>query len=130
MDWDQLVPLFGIVFVFGMPVFIVWVVSHYNQLKVSKFHDTMQALIQSGNTITPDLLESIPGYKANNEKNDVRTGVIASGVGIGIALFGYFGVQQTPLVGIGLLVLAIGVGYMLFGLYDKSKKPMTDNRLK
>ena len=72
----------------------------------------MQKFIENGQEVTPELLQSIPGYKTENEngkRNDIRTGTITSGVGIGIALFGQFGVSETPLFGIGLLVLSIGL---------------------
>jgi len=45
---DQLVPIIGVIAVFGMPVFIVWLVSYFNTKKEEKFHDTLQELIRSG----------------------------------------------------------------------------------
>jgi hypothetical protein len=60
--------------------------------------------------------------KKNGERNDIRTGTITTGVGIGIALFGQFGVSETPLVGIGLLALSIGLGILAYGIYNKDKK--------
>jgi hypothetical protein len=58
----------------------------------------------------------------NGERNDIRQGTITAGVGIGIVLFGQFGVAETPLVGIGLLVLSIGLGILAYGIYNKDKK--------
>ena len=52
-----------------------------------------------GKKLSPELLQSIPGYKKEineRERNDIRTGTITTGVGIGIALFGQFGVSETP----------------------------------
>ena len=127
---DILIPIFGIVGVFGMPVFIVWIVHYFESKNKDKFHSTLQKLIESGQEVTPELLQSIPGYKKENEngkRNDIRTGTITSGVGIGIVLFGQakqfqVGVSEAPLVGIGLLVLSIGLGILAYGIYNKHKK--------
>lgn len=121
---DILIPIFGIVGVFGMPVFIVWIVHYFESRSEKKFHQTLQELIKSGQELSPDILQSIPGYKKekNGERNDIRSGTITAGVGIGIVLFGQFGVAETPLVGIGLLVLSIGLGFLAYGIYNKDKK--------
>ena len=121
---DILIPIFGIVGVFGMPVFIVWIVHYFDNKNKDKFHSTLQKLIESGQEVSPELLQSIPGYKKekNGERNDIRSGTITAGVGIGIVLFGQFGVAETPLVGVGLLVLSIGLGFLAYGIYNKDKK--------
>ena len=119
MDWALLIPLFGI----AMPVGIVWIVYYYDNRAKEQFHTTLQKLIESGQELSPELLESVPGYKAGKkDKDDIRSGLITSGVGIGIALFGHFGVGEQPLFGIGLLVLSIGVGILTYGIYSKNKK--------
>ena len=116
---NVLIPLFGIVGVFGMPVFIIFIFSYFGARNKDKFHETVQELIRSGQEVTPELLKSIPGYEANIKNNDIRTGVITSGVGVGILCFGKFGVEEMPLVGIGLLIFAIGVSFVIYGYYKK-----------
>ncbi|HIF56562.1 MAG TPA: DUF202 domain-containing protein [Gemmatimonadetes bacterium] len=119
MNWEILIPLFGI----AMPVGIVWIIYDYDNRAKQQFHATLQKLIESGQELSPELLESVPGYKAGKkDKDDIRSGLITSGVGIGIALFGHFGVGEQPLFGIGLLVLSIGVGMLAYGIYSKNKK--------
>ena len=122
---EILIPLFGIVAVFGMPLGIVVAGLYFDKRNKDKFHTTLQKLIESGQELSPELLASIPGYKkgkGNGERNDIRTGTITTGVGIGIALFGQFGVSETPLVGIGLLVFSIGLAFLGYGIYNKDKK--------
>ena len=120
---DQLVPIIGVIAVFSMPVFIVWLVSYFNTKKEEKFHDTLQELIRSGQELSPEILKGIPGFRATPEaRDDIRTGTIATGVGIGIALFGQFGVAETPLVGIGLLVFSIGLAFLAYGTYSRKRK--------
>ena len=120
MDWALLIPLFGI----AMPVGIVWIIYDYDNRAKEQFHATLQKLIESGQELSPELLESVPGYKAGKrkDKDDIRSGLITAGTGIGLALFGHFGVGEQPLFGIGLLVLSIGLGILAYGIYSKNKK--------
>ena len=119
---DNLVPIFEIAGVFGMPVFIVLIVYYFDKRNKEQFHTTLQKLIESGQELSPELLQSIPGYKEENgERNDIRRGTITSGLGIGIALFGLI-ISVTELVGIGALVLSIGLGILAYGIYNKNKK--------
>ncbi len=121
---DILIPIFGIVGVFGMPVFIVWIVYYFDKRNKEQFHTTLQKLIESGQELSPDLIQSIPGYKMdkNGNRNDIRSGTITVAVGIGIALFGFIGVQEEALIGIGLLVFSIGMGILVYGIYNRNKK--------
>jgi hypothetical protein len=120
---DILIPIFGILGVFGMPVFIIWIVYYFSSRSEKQFHQTLQELIKSGQELSPDILAGIPGYKkGNGERNDIRTGTITAGVGIGIALFGGIGVEEEALIGIGLLVFSIGLGILGYGVYNRNKK--------
>ena len=118
--WALLIPLAGI----AMPVGIVWIIFYYDNRTKEQFNATLQKLIESGQELSPELLESVPGYKAGKgtDKDDIRSGLITSGVGIGIALFGHFGAEEQALFGIGLLVLSIGVGILAYGIYSKNEK--------
>jgi len=120
---DILIPIFGLLGVFGMPVFFVWIVYYFSSRSEKQFHQTLQELIKSGQELSPDILAGIPGYKkGNGERNDIRTGTITAGVGIGIALFGGIGVEEEALIGIGLLVFSIGLGILGYGVYNRNKK--------
>ena len=118
--WALLIPLAGI----AMPLGMFWIFYYYDNRTKEQFHTTLQKLIESGQELSPELLESVPGYKAGTgkDKDDIRSGFITSGVGIGIALFGHFGAEEQALFGIGLLVLSIGVGILAYGIYSKNKK--------
>ena len=124
MNWEILIPIFGIVGVFGMPVFIVLIVFYFEKRNKEQFHTTLQKLIESGQELSTDLLQSIPGYKVekNGDRNDIRSGTITAAVGIGIALFGHIGIEEEALVGIGLLVFSIGLGILVYGIYNRNKK--------
>lgn len=118
--WALLIPLAGI----AMPLGIVWIVYYYDNRGKEQFHTTLQKLIESGQELSPELLEGVPGYKGKKEKkqNDVRTGFILIGIGIGIALLGDVGLGVQVVFGSGLLVLSLGVGILAYGIYSKNKK--------
>ena len=115
-----LIPMLGIL----MPVFIVWIVFHYDNKTKGEFHSTLQKLIETGQELSPELLESVPGYKGKKagDKDDVRSGCIATGVGVGIALLGKFGLGVDVVVGSGLLISCIGLGLLSYGIYKNNKK--------
>ncbi len=126
---ETLVPLFEnfflILAVFAMPVFIVLIIHYFENRTNEQFHSTLQKLIKSGQEVSPELLRGIPGYKMEikeRERNDIRTGTLTTGVGIGIAIFGQFSVAETELLGIGLLVSSTGLAFLAYGIYNKDKK--------
>jgi hypothetical protein len=120
---DSAVPIFGIVGVFGMPVFIVWLALHFNSKKTEQFHASLQKLIASGQELTPELLQSIPGYKEDDEKqDDIRNGTILTGVGVGVVLLGKLGLHSTVVWASGLLVSSIGIAILAYGIYAKNKR--------
>jgi hypothetical protein len=115
-----LIPMLGILF----PVLIVWIVHHYENKEKEQFHDSLQKLIETGQELSPELLASVPGYKGKQkgDKDDVRSGCIATGSGVGIALLGKFGVDVDVVFGAGLLTICIGLGLLSYGIYKNIKQ--------
>ena len=119
---DSLVPIVGIVGVFGMPVFIVWTALHFNNKKKEQFHASLQKLIESGQELSPELLQSIPGYREEDKKiSDITSGAILIGIGVGVVMLGYFGLHATVVWASGLLVVSLGLAFLVYGIYAKNK---------
>lgn len=119
---ELLIPIFGIIGVFGMPAIIVWVALHFNNRKKEQYHEILRKLIDSGQELSPELLKSIPGYAEEETKvNDIKTGAVLSGIGIGVALIGYVGLGSKVVFSAGLLVLALGLAFLIYGIYDKTQ---------
>jgi hypothetical protein len=117
---DSIVPIFGIIGVFGMPVFIIAIVLYFKSKEKAQFHESMQKLIESGQELSPELLQSIPGYvEDETKKNDIRSGVLLMGVGAGIGLLGYFGLGNSVVWAVGILLGAIGMATLAYGIYAK-----------
>lgn len=124
---DALVPIFGIVAVFGMPLFIVWIALHFNNKKKEQFHTSLQKLIESGQQLSPELLQSIPGYVEEEKKvSDIKSGAILIGIGIGVVLLGKLGLDATVVWASGLLVASLGLALLAVGIYAE-KKNAKDN---
>ena len=119
---DSLVPIIGIVAVFGMPVFVVWTALHFNNKKKEQFHASLQKLIESGQQLTPELLQSIPGYVEEDKKvSDIKSGAILIGIGVGVVLLGYLGLHSTVVWASGLLVASLGLALLAVGIYTEKK---------
>ena len=117
---DAMVPIFAIFAVFGMPTVIVWTALHFNNKKKEQFHTSLQKLIASGQELTPELMQSIPGYQEEKPKDsDVKGGAVLIGIGIGIVLLGYFGMHNSVVWGSGLLVACLGLGLLGAGIYSE-----------
>ena len=117
---DAMVPIFAIYPVFGMPAVIVWTALHFNNKKKEQFHTSLQKLIASGQELTPELMQSIPGYQEEKPKDsDVKGGAVLIGIGIGIVLLGYFGLHNSVVWGSGLLVACLGLGLLGAGIYSE-----------
>ena len=124
---DQLVPIIGVIAVFSMPVFIVWLVSYFNTKKEEKFHDTLQELIRSGQELSPEILKSIPGFKATQGvRDDIRNGAITLGIGVGLIAFAA-SMENGPPIGIGFLISSIGLSILIYGIYHKKNHHNNDS---
>ncbi len=109
MNVSLLIPLAGIL----MPIAIVGIVFWYENQKERRFHDTVKNLIDNGQDINDDVLSSIPGYKKVMPRDDLRNGVITTGVGVGLTFFGLVFIGG-PLLGAGLLVACIGAAMLVY----------------
>ena len=50
--------LLAVIGIFGMPVFIVFIYFHFANKSKEQFHTTLQKLIESGQELSPELLQS------------------------------------------------------------------------
>lgn len=122
--FEGIIPIFAIVFVFGMPVMIVWIALNFSNKKREQFHSSLQKLIDSGQQLTPDLLQSIPGYvEEEKPMNDIKIGAILIGIGLGIAIIGKVGLGANVVMSAGLLVALLGLAFFGYGIYDKKQNP-------
>ena len=107
---SDLVPILGIVFVFGAPVLIVAMVMLASIRKTRLQHETIGRFVENGLDIPPDLYERLnpkPDPRAN-----LRRGALLAGAGIGLGLAGVL-MLSTEVGAVALVVLSVGVAMLL-----------------
>ena len=73
---------------------------------------TLQAAIQRGDALTPELIAAISNERSA-PATDYRRGVLLIALGIGLAVFGQFvDPDETALLGIAAIPVLLGVGYL------------------
>ena len=114
---ETLVPIFGIIFTFGMPIAIVATVVYFRHRRNRMLHETLRSMIEKGVPIPPELLH--PQEQRNLPKSDIRRGLVWIAVGIGLTVF--FLVQDNHVWPIGLIPLLIGVAFLITWKVEGSK---------
>ncbi len=117
----DLEPLFGIVFVFGMPVAIVATVMYFRHRRNRMLHETLRGMIEKGVTIPPELLH--PQEPRKLPKSDFRRGLVWIAIGTGLTVF--FIVGHNRAWPIGLIPLLIGVAFLITWKVEGSKNSST-----
>ena len=106
-----LIPLVAILF----PVLIVWIVNIY---KARDAKNKYNAIIEVSKNIKDgeEIKEILDNLLEKKSSMDLRrSGVVTIFIGVGLFLFGYFGIEESVVYGAGLLVLFVGVGQMTAG---------------
>ena len=90
---------------------------------------TVRTAIEQGQQLTPEILDrlgQVPKRRtSDNEKSDLRRGVILISVGLGIAAFVALVHEEGtmgPAIGIGMLPFLVGVAYLGLWKLGKSDK--------
>jgi hypothetical protein len=113
---EILVPLYP----FVMAVAIIIIVFYFKHRRHQMMNETLRAMIDKGTPITPELLNSLKGNKNGvgvfgsfvRQRNDLRTGVILMGIGLGILFF-----AGKP----GWIVFFIGLAYLIVSRLERNK---------
>ena len=124
----MLVPIVAIVMGCSIPIIIVVAVCYFKHRKAKMLHETVRAMVEKGVPVPPEMFgrtgNGQPGgpsgsnpfqdvYGTPPPRNDLRTGLIMTGLGVGLVIF----------IGkLGAIVLFLGVAFILVGLVTKNKK--------
>lgn len=104
--------LLGVALVISLQLFF----SHRNRIETQR---TIRAALEKGQQLSPEVLKEI-GDASRSPLADLRRGVIAIAIGLGIMALGFFGVDLSDeelvsggtVIGIGFLPLLIGIAYL------------------
>jgi len=105
--------ILAIIGVFGLPAIIIWAVSHYRH-KTQKAHsDVLIAMIDKGEPITPEIIESI-GVQKKPKDHDLRRGVILIALGIAALITAQFTSEidvKNGFRALAMFPLFVGIAY-------------------
>lgn len=94
---------------------VVWANLKYRYQERIRVQETIQAALERGAELTPELIDHMAGPKVGPEK-DLRRGLVSIAIGVGFALFGVtLGEQEAigPLAAIGTFPLLVGLAYLV-----------------
>ena len=111
-DLGVLIPIITV----SIPVLIVLIVFYFSSKEKKYKYD---ALIEATKNIkdTEDVKGLLESFKKGKKSNtDYRkTGLVTMFTGVGLAIFGNYGLRNDVVMGVGLMVMFIGVGQMIAG---------------
>ncbi len=108
---------------FFLPVCVVALVMYYRHQRSVMLHDTLRLMIEKGAAIPPELLQPPVRFNLIRKGNDLRTGMILVGIGLGFLLIQVFD-RQEHVGSIGFIPLFIGVAFLIsWKLGQKSDQP-------
>lgn len=107
---EAVVFIVAIIFIMALPIGLLY--SRY-LIKIKRY-DALIRIAELGTTLDPQVLEGL-GEKQKTYKDDYRTGIVWTAVGLPIVVGG--GMEQGSISGIILLsvFLCIGIGYFISG---------------
>ena len=105
---------------FGMICVCVWLGVSQRLKRQRILHDTVQKMIEKGQSIPPELLQ--PTDMARRPRSDLRTGLVLVSIGIGAMLF-LVGVGGAPANawGLGLIPLLMGFAFLITWKIESGK---------
>jgi hypothetical protein len=108
---------------FFLPVCIVALVTYYRHRRSVMLHDTLRLMIEKGAAIPPELLQPPVRFNLIRKGNDLRTGMIFAGIGLGLLLIRMFD-DHADVGAVGFIPLFIGVAFLIsWKLTQKSDQP-------
>ena len=128
----MLIPIIAIVMGCSIPIVIVVAVCYFKHRKTQMVHETVRAMVEKGVPVPPEMFAKAGGEWQQNwppggnpfpgafgpppPRNDLRTGLLMTGLGAGLVIF-----LGSP----GWIALFLGVAFILVSFFDK-KKPAPD----
>jgi Domain of unknown function (DUF6249) len=132
---SEMVPLAGICMIVLVVVIPIWLRTHYASQDRARLHETVRMMVDKGQPVSSEMLESLNSSRdvrySDRERTgssaDIRRGVILIMVGLGLAALGFAlgpvsGWEATgPVAGSGAFPGFIGLGFVVVGLLNRSK---------
>jgi beta-lactamase regulating signal transducer with metallopeptidase domain len=113
-----MIPIIAIVMGCGIPIVIVGLQLYFRHRKNIVLHETLRTMVEKGVPIPPEMFkkterEFMEHDKPKSPRNDLRTGLILTCMGIGLILF----IGKA-----GCIMLLLGVAFLVLALVDRKNK--------
>ena len=113
-----MIPIVAIVMGCSVPIAIVGLQIYFRHRKNQTLHETVRVMVEKGVPIPPEMFkktehEFMERDSAKRPRNDLRTGVMLTCMGIGIVLF-----IGKP----GWIILFLGVAFLVIAAFEKKNK--------
>jgi hypothetical protein len=132
---SDVVPLAGIGMIVLVVVIPIWLRTHYASQDRRRLHETVRLMVEKGQPVSSEMLESLnnrngmvsDGAMRTGSSTDIRRGVTMIAValamcGLGFALYYVSdGYATGPIVGAAAFPGFIGLGFVVIGLLNRSK---------
>jgi len=118
---EDMVPIFGIVGVFGGGTVIVGLFLYFRYRRNKMLHETLRAMVDKGVPIPPELLgapqQNTPPRIRSGVRNDFLIGLVLVAVGLGLSML-----LEGPARKFGFIPLFIGVAFLISWKVEQKKK--------
>ncbi len=117
LDID-IMKIFQLIAVFGMPVFIVGLICYFSYRENKSRYQIVNNMVDKGMEIPAHILEK-PKEK-RTPRSDLRNGLILISIGLGLACF--LGIHKSSSVSsLGLIPLFVGIAYLIIWKLESGK---------
>ena len=102
---------------------VLWAFFHFRYKTRVRVQETLQAALDRGTDLTPELIDRIAGPKPSNDR-DLRRGLVSIAIGVAFAIFGFMVDDMEavrPMIGIGLFPILVGLAYLVMWRMGKSE---------
>jgi hypothetical protein len=123
----QLVPLAGVCMIVAIVVGPIWIGSYFKNRERQRLHDTLRLMVEKGQPVSGELLETLNSSRPRTPPNDMRRGVWLIAIALALAAAGLVGGLTGdgdvvgPLLGIAAFPGFIGAGLVVLALINRDK---------
>jgi hypothetical protein len=125
MEMDDISGILAIALIFGMPVFIVFIVFFFRSKERAEAQKTIRMAIEKGQPLPQEYLDSLQktGRATKSPGSDIRSGLILIAVGVGMAVWAYIDHGYlTGLAGVAAIPGFIGVALLIMGIINANSR--------
>lgn len=110
-----MIPIIAIVMGCSIPIVIVGLQLYFRHRKNIVLHETLRTMVEKGVPIPPEMFqktepECMADGKPKRPRNDLRTGLMFAGIGIGVVML-----TGKP----GYIILFMGVAFIVASFFEK-----------